>query len=58
MQQERSIQTVNQEVDQLLQWLRTLTAARPTLDDLKRLRSELIRVGNDLRELCNHASAE
>ena len=62
MQQERNIQIVTQEVHQLLQWLRTLTEAeaRLTLDDLKRLRSKLIQVGNELSELCEdtHTSAE
>ena len=60
MQQERSIQTVKDEVHQLLQWLRTLTEAeaRLTLDDLKRLRSQLVLVNNDLSELCAHTSAE
>ena len=59
MQQERSIQTVKDEVHQLLQWLRTLTEAeaRLTLDDLKRLRSQLVPVNNDLSELCKDTSA-
>ena len=59
MQQERSIQTVKDEVHQLLQWLRTLTEAeaRLTLDDLRELRSQLVPVNNDLSELCAHTSA-
>ena len=60
MQQERSIHTVTQEVHHLLQWLRTLTEAeaRPTLDDWRELRSQLVLVNNDLSELCAHTSAE